>query len=110
MSLADTLSEDDISTLRQLIAAGAFVGVSFKHAMQFLLTDGILPASGLPAESFLALETWARGERHAPARFSTTQLKNETGRVVEHLLRGHRAVLTRHGRVIGILLPHSPAP
>jgi hypothetical protein len=58
--LSACLNEKSIELLRHEIAAGRFPGVTFEHAMQFLLTDGILPASGLPAVSFLDLEDWAR--------------------------------------------------
>jgi len=54
-----TLSEDEA----RAVLAGRSV-----TAMEFLLSDGIMPESGLPVASFLALEDWlrARGSEQGP--------------------------------------------
>ena len=54
------VTEATVEELRQALLDGAFPGVTFQQAMEFLLTDGLFPASGLPVESFLKLEAWAR--------------------------------------------------
>ncbi len=58
--LKDALSDDTLAELRKALDAGRFPGVTFQLAMQFILTNGILPANGLPVSSFLDLETWCR--------------------------------------------------
>lgn len=58
--LPSYLNEKIIAKLRKKIEAGHFPEVQFEQAMTFILTDGILPASGLPAQSFLDLEDWIR--------------------------------------------------
>jgi hypothetical protein len=58
--LKDVLDEATVESLRSEIAANRFPGITFELAMQFALTNGIIPADGLPVESFLALETWLR--------------------------------------------------
>jgi len=72
--------------------------------MKLALTDGIVPEDGLPVDSILALDGWLR-ENTAVARFTTTDLKNRTGEVLDHVRRGRRVVLTRHGRSIAELRP-----
>ncbi len=63
--LSKYLNEDVISLLREEIERGRFPGVTFEHAMQFFLTDGILPVSGAPAQSYLDLEDWLRTQQGA---------------------------------------------
>lgn len=58
--LSDLVTEDLAAALRDAVDRGEFPGVSFRHAMEFLLSDGVLPESDLPLKSFLALEDWAR--------------------------------------------------
>ena len=58
--LKDALTEDTLAQLRAEISAGTFPGITFQLAMEFALTDGIIPADGLPVESFLRLEDWLR--------------------------------------------------
>jgi hypothetical protein len=57
--LSAAVDEQTVRALREAVDAGEFPGLSFKLAMEFLLTDGIVPESGLPVESFLRLEEWA---------------------------------------------------
>jgi hypothetical protein len=57
-SLKDRFGEERVEPLRQAIEAGIFPGITFRHAMEFILTDGIMPASGLPVASFFDLEDW----------------------------------------------------
>jgi hypothetical protein len=58
--LRDAVSDEAIAELRALDAAGEFPGVSLKTMLEFLLSDGIMPESGLPLTSLLRLEDWAR--------------------------------------------------
>lgn len=58
--LSKLVSEALIADLRRAIDAGRFPGITFAHAMEFLLTDGTFPESGLPVASFLEVEDWAR--------------------------------------------------
>lgn len=58
--LSDLVTESLAHALREAIARGDFPGVTFQQAMEFLLSDGIVPASDLPVSSILALEDWAR--------------------------------------------------
>lgn len=87
-----------IQELRTAIQRKKFPKVSFEHAMSFLLTDGILPASGLPAQSFLQLEDWVRAHNTATASFTATQLKNQTGLVLDAVREGKTVTITQHGR------------
>ena len=60
MKLSDAIDEATVAELRKALDDGDFPGVSFQHAMEFVLTNGTFPASGLPVHSFLKLEAWAR--------------------------------------------------
>jgi hypothetical protein len=62
-SLSELVDEVLVRDLRAALARGDFPGVEFTQAMEFLLSDGIVPASGLPVVSLLRLEDWARGRR-----------------------------------------------
>lgn len=54
------LDEDALAELRQRHERGEFPGLSLQNMLEFLLSDGIMPETGLPVASFLALEDWAR--------------------------------------------------
>jgi hypothetical protein len=58
--LSDLVTEELAGALRSAIERGEFPGISIRQAMEFLLSDGIIPASDLPVRSILALEDWAR--------------------------------------------------
>jgi hypothetical protein len=60
MKLSDAVTEDSVEELRNLVANGTFPGLSLKISLEFLLSDGIMPDSGLPLMSLLSLEDWAR--------------------------------------------------
>lgn len=64
--LSKLVTEELVKALRAEIDAGRFPGISFTHAMEFLLSDGMFPEDGLPVASFLELEDWVR--RWARAR------------------------------------------
>ncbi len=99
--LSSCLNSVLIENLKQEIRRGSFPGISFKHAMEFILTDGILPESGLPVQSFLNLETWIHAQQELnTASYSTTELKNKTGEILERVLSGTPVRLHRHGRMI----------
>lgn len=63
--LKDLLDDPTIARLRAETAAGRFPGVTFELAMQFILTNGILPADDLQVESFLQVEDWLRAREAA---------------------------------------------
>lgn len=65
--LSQYVDEALVCDLRAALASGEFRGLSFQQAMQFLLSDGIVPASGLPVVSVLALEDWVRGRSRSAA-------------------------------------------
>jgi prevent-host-death family protein len=104
--LSSYLNERTIQLLRQEVAAKRFPDVTFEQAMQFLLTDGTLPASGLPASSFLKLEDWAcsAGES-AELVYTATELKNKTGEILEKVLQGKAVRIVKHGREIAEIRP-----
>lgn len=58
--LHEVVNEATVEELKRLAEAGAFPGLPLKSMLEFLLSDGIMPESGLPLSSLLALETWAR--------------------------------------------------
>ncbi|MEO8179499.1 MAG: hypothetical protein ABI895_11770 [Deltaproteobacteria bacterium] len=58
--LSELVDEALAADLRAAIQRGEFPGLSYKHALEFLLSDGIVPAAGLPVASLLGLEDWAR--------------------------------------------------
>ena len=60
MKLSDAVDEETVTALRAAVAQGEFPGVSFQQAMEFLLSNGLFPANGLPVTSFYRLEEWAR--------------------------------------------------
>jgi hypothetical protein len=90
-----------IEELKRKILKNEFKGLSFKQAMEFILTDGLMPESALPVDSILRLETWVRsfGEEQVFS-YSATELKNKTGEILERVLAGNPVRLHRHGRVI----------
>lgn len=104
--LSACLSDRTIQLLRKEVAARRFPGVSFEQAMQFILTDGVLPASGLPASSFLKLEDWARAAgESADLAYSATELKNKSGEILEKVLQGKTVRILKHGREIAEIRP-----
>jgi hypothetical protein len=58
--LSELVDDEVVRALRERIASGSFRGVPFDTAMEFLLSDGIMPESGLPVTSLLELEDWVR--------------------------------------------------
>jgi prevent-host-death family protein len=104
--LSACLNEKAIQLLRREVAARRFPGVTFEQAMQFLLTDGALPASGLPASSFLKLEDWARSiNESADLVYTATELKNKTGEILEKVLQGKTVRIIKHGREVAEIRP-----
>lgn len=95
-ALAQRVDKRLVDALRRKLAGGDFPGIGFDDAMRFLLTDGILPRSDQPVDSYLRLEAWVRRERQST--FSATELKNKTGQVLEAVARGERVIIERHGR------------
>lgn len=59
-SLSEFVDDEVVRTLRERLASGSFPSISFHMAMEFLLSDGIMPESGLPVASLLELEDWVR--------------------------------------------------
>lgn len=104
--LSRLLNPSLIENLKKRCAAGFFPGVEFQTAMQFILNDGIVPESGLPAQSFLKLETWLLEEsKKTTLSYSATELKNKTGEILEQVLRGNTVLLYKHGRAIAEIHP-----
>lgn len=104
--LSELIDERLVSELRQRAARDQLGDVDFETAMKFLLTDGVLPASGLPVADFLAIEDWVRSAVDAAGLCMTaTELKNRTGRVIEAVLRGQTVTILRHGRPIAVVRP-----
>lgn len=60
MRLHEVVNEETVQELRRLEARGEFPGLSLKVMLEFLLSDGIMPESGLPVQSLLELEDWAK--------------------------------------------------
>lgn len=100
------LNEGMIAALKKEIQSGNFKGISFEQAMQFILTDGIVPESDLPVTSFLKLEDWVRYfDKNKTFSYSATELKNKTGEILERVLQGNTIRLEKHGRVIAEIKP-----
>ena len=59
------------------------------------------------AREVLRGRTWVRRQANRPLCFTATQLKNQTGIVIEAVLRGQTVLLTRHGRTIAEIRPRS---
>jgi len=99
--LSSFLNPSLIEELKRKIARDEFKGLSFKQAMEFILTDGLMPENALPVGSILRLETWVRGFGEEQVfSYSATELKNKTGEILERVLAGNPVRLHRHGRVI----------
>lgn len=64
--LSELLTEDALVALRRALDVGKFPGVSLEHAILFLRSDGIVPASDLPVQSFIDLAAWIRAPRPPP--------------------------------------------
>ncbi len=64
--LHEVVTEATVAELQRLADAGAFPGISLKSMLEFLLSDGIMPESGLPIDSLLSLEDWARERLSEP--------------------------------------------
>jgi hypothetical protein len=102
-NLSQYLNPDVVSSLKEDIRR--FQGISFEQAMQFILTDGMVPVGGLPARSFLELEDWLRSQDKSAKvlSYSTTELKNKTGEILDQVAKGNTVKLLRHGRAIAEL-------
>lgn len=59
--LSEMLDDARLDALRTAIDSGRFPGVSLADAIRFVRSDGILPASDLPVQSFIDLEDWLVG-------------------------------------------------
>ena len=101
--LSHFLNEETIREIKDALHRGQFPKLTFEQAMQFILSDGILPASRLPVQSFLALEDWLRNANQVSV--TATELKNRTGEVIETVLKGKTVKLLKHGRVIAEIRP-----
>ena len=100
-TLSQLLSQETIRALRGKIDDRSFPGISFEDAMSFILSDGILPRSNLPAQSFLKLEDWLREHGKEEAlTYTASELKNKTGEILENVLKGKTVRLVKHGRPI----------
>ncbi len=105
-NLSKCLTPKLMEALGEKIRAGAFPGLRFESAMQFILTNGILPEDGLPVQSFLKLEDWLISEsKKSGIRYSATELKNKTGEILEQVLKGNVVELHKHGRLIARITP-----
>ncbi len=101
LTLSNYLNEETIKLLRREIDKGQFPGITFEQAMQFLLTDGIFPASDLPVVSFLKLEDWVQTMfSEQTLSYTTSELKNKTGEILQKVMQGKTIQLVKHGRVI----------
>lgn len=99
--LSTFLNPELIQLLQEKIDAGFFPKITFQIAMQFILTDGTIPKSNLPAASFLKLEDWIRQEEQRKMKyFTATELKNKTGEILDQVLSGHTIRLMKHGRAV----------
>lgn len=58
--LSDLLTQDAVHDLRHELEHGRFPGVTLEDAIRFWRSDGIVPVSGRPPQSFLDLEDWIR--------------------------------------------------
>jgi hypothetical protein len=104
--LSQLLTQTILRDLRQACKKDLFPGVDFENAMEFLLTDGILPRSDLPAESFLRLEDWVRSQgEERSLSFTATELKNQTGKILGAVIRGNEVTIRWHGRPIATIRP-----
>lgn len=104
--LSALLNEDTILKLRRELKSTQFRGVSFEQAMQFFLTDGILPTSKAGVSAFLGLEDWLRAqEKEGFATFTATELKNKTGEILDLVLSGKKVKILKHGREIARMIP-----
>jgi hypothetical protein len=63
--LSELVDDEVVRALRERLASGSFPGIPFHTAMEFLLSDGIMPESGLPVASLLELEDWVRARARA---------------------------------------------
>jgi prevent-host-death family protein len=105
-SLSSLLNEEVNRNLAHELRGARYHGVTFEQAMQFFLTDGVLPRSRAPVAAFLALEDWLRGQKaEEVATCSASELKNKTGEILEKVLRGHTVRILKHGREIARLVP-----
>ena len=99
-SLSDLLSDSVIQDLRVKIKNHEFPKIDFESAMLFILNNGILPKSDLPAESFLKLEDWLRKDSKKVIRLTATELKNKTGEILDKVIKGNIIQILKHGRVV----------
>ena len=100
------LNDKVIQELKAAIGKGKFPGITFENAMTFFLTEGIIPESGLPTQSFLDLEQWIRTKNtRQPHAFTATELKNKTGTVIDSVMQGNEVTIVRHGRPIAVIRP-----
>jgi len=98
--LSEFISDELITKLREESNNSKFPGISFEEAMQFILTDGIIPISNANVNSYLKLEDWIRSAFCKEVYFSATDLKNKTGAILEEALKGRLVKIVKHGRPI----------
>jgi len=98
--LSAFVSDELIRKLREESNNGKFPGISFEEAMQFILTDGIIPKSNANVNSYLRLEDWVSSDFGREVYFSATDLKNKTGTILEEALKGRLVKIVKHGRPI----------
>ena len=103
--LSEMLHERLIEGMRSKIENNEFPGIAMEIAMNFLLTDGVLPVGGLPVESFLKLENWVRNFDQNQLSFTATELKNKTGTIIEKVIAGKTVTIYRHGRAVAEIKP-----
>jgi prevent-host-death family protein len=104
-ALSELLRDDMIARLRQKAAHGDFPGLDFKTAMNFLLADGVIPESGLPVDSFLRLEDWAREFARRNLSCTATEWKNKTGSILAEVQAGKTVTIYKHGRPVAEIAP-----
>lgn len=108
--IASALTDESIAELRRAIKSNQFPGLDFKTAMTFLLTNGISPKGDLPVASLLRLEDWAKdrlSQKPTTSTFTTTDLKNRTGEILDRVMAGGHVLLTRHGRIVAEVRPRT---
>jgi prevent-host-death family protein len=104
--LSSILNPAIIEKLKKNTIQGFFPGIDFNHAMQFILTEGLMPANHLPVQSLIKVESWLRSEASkSQMSYSATDLKNKTGEILDQVIRGNTVILYKHGRAIAEIRP-----
>jgi len=96
LRFSQALNERHVASLKAACRSKRFGSITFKQAMQFVLTDGVIPQSDALVCDYQSLHAYVLG-LFVPT-FSATELKNELGKVTAAAHQMGEVVIEKHGK------------